>query len=126
MDVVFGGEQDPPPACVEVVGGGRVGVPAVAGELAVGGVEEHLALLLVLADEQDPGGVLRAFEVAVAPPPAQEGVVAAQLVVVLVDPAGAVVLDQEQPRCSLGVAAVDLEDGVGAQQPRVAVREPLG
>jgi len=49
----------------------------------------------------------------VAPPPVEEGVVASELAVVLVDTAGAVVLDEEGSNPVFAVGALDLEDGVG-------------
>src|SRR5215207_7267790 len=84
-------EQDPPSPHVLVAVERHGRVPAMTAQLAVGGGEELLALALVLADEQHVGerGQVRVGRV--ADPPAQKGVVAAQLVVVLVDPARAVV-----------------------------------
>lgn len=95
VGVVLVGKQYPPAAGVDVVGGRGAWVPAVACELAVGGLEEDVALVLVLADEQHPG-LGAAVEIArVAPPPAQKSVIAAELLEVLVDAAGAVVLDEK-------------------------------
>jgi hypothetical protein len=56
-------------------------VPEVAGEFAVGGVEEGFELLFVLADEDDERRDAVVGEWGVAPPPAQEGVVAEELLV---------------------------------------------
>jgi hypothetical protein len=70
----------------------------VAGEFAVGAGEEVVALGVVLADEQNVGRLGAPAEFGVAPPPGEVGVVAAELVVVLVGAAGAVELEQKQPR----------------------------
>ena len=98
VDVTFVAEEDSAAPHVFVLIDGARGVPKVGGELAVGAGEEVVALGIVLADEQDVGCVATGTQVGVAPPPAEEGVVAAELVVVLVGAAGAVVLDQEEPR----------------------------
>jgi hypothetical protein len=105
-------EQDPPSPHVLVAVDRHSRVPAMTGELAVGGGEELLPLGLVLADEQHVGerGQVRVGRV--AGPPAQKGVVAAQLVVVLVDPACAVVLDEQRAQDALRSGS-DLEDRVG-------------
>ena len=76
--------------------GRHIGVPAVSRDLAVGRGEELLPLVLVLADEEHERGLLVVGEGRVAPPAAEEGVVAAELVVVLVDASGAVVLDEQE------------------------------
>ena len=70
-------------------------MPEVGGQLDVRAGEEVVALGSVLADEEDVGCVATGPQVGVAPPPGEEGVVAAELVVVLVDAAGAVVFDQK-------------------------------
>jgi hypothetical protein len=91
---------------------GARGVPEVGGEIAVSAGEEVVALLSVLADEEDVRCFATGSEVGLAPPPSEEGVVAAELVEVLVDAAGAVVLDQKQPR-TLPATMGDLERGIG-------------
>src|SRR5690349_6078993 len=101
-------------------------MPPMPRELAVGGGEEEGALLIVLADEQHEGRGLAIAEGAVVPPPGQEGVVAMELVVVLVETSGAVVLDEDQPTRRLGVIAGDLEDGVRADRAGVVVMQTLG
>ena len=63
----------------------------VAGELGVGGEHEASPVLGVLADEDD----VRAAEVGRAPPDDEQRPVAQELVEVLVDAAGPVVLDKE-------------------------------
>jgi hypothetical protein len=49
------GEQDVLAADVVLLVGAGAGVPVVPGELVVGAVEESLALVAVLADEQHVG-----------------------------------------------------------------------
>src|SRR5829696_10228376 len=73
-------------------------------------------LLVVLADEQHERGVIVVREHRVPPPPAQEGVVAQELAVVLVDSPGAVVLDQVGAAAT--VSALDFQDGVGSYETR--------
>lgn len=119
MGVVFDGEQAVPAADVLVVVGVETGVPAVSGELTIRGGHELLALLFVLADEEDVGRLVAVGVSRVVPPPVQEGVVAAELREVLVDATGAVVLDEE---CADDDVAIDaFENGVGSDQPGVAV-----
>src|SRR5215207_2278057 len=98
VDVAFVAEEDSAAPHVFVLIDGAGGVPEVGGQLAVSAGEEGVALGIVLADEQDVGCVAAGAQVGVAPPPGEEGVVAAELVVVLVGAAGAVVLDQKEPR----------------------------
>ena len=68
-------------------------MPAMTGELVIGGRHERLALVLGLAYEDHERGFVEFGVFRVAPPPVEEGVVASELAVVLVDAAGAVVLD---------------------------------
>src|SRR4029078_160836 len=89
-------EEDASAADVGLLFRRRAGVPAVADELSVGGGEEVTALAFVLADEEHEGRELGVDEGGMAPPRAEEGVVPAELVVVLVDASSAVVLDEEQ------------------------------
>src|SRR5688500_2087599 len=91
-------------------------MPQVSGQFPVGGVEERRSLLVVLADEQHERGVIVVREQRVPPPPAQEGVVAQELAVVLVDSPGAVVLDQVGAAAT--VSALDFQDGVGSYETR--------
>src|SRR5215204_1287338 len=98
VGVAFVAEEDSAAPHVLVLIDGARGVPEVGGELAVSAGEEVVALGSVLADEQDVGCLATGSQVGVAPPPGEEGVVAAELVVVLVGAAGAVILDQEEPR----------------------------
>ena len=115
--VVLDCEQDSSPSDVLVAFGWSGGVPAVPGQLAVAGVEELFALLGVLADEQH---VRRRVGVAVrgvVDPGAEKRVVAAELVVVLVDASGAVVFDEQRPGRAVWPGG-EFEDGVGAKRPR--------
>src|SRR3954447_16507488 len=91
----------------------HAGMPVVALEFVVGGGHELLSLVFVLADEDHEGGLFGVAEACVAPPVVEEGVVAAQLAEVLVDAAGAVVLDEEDPGARLAVVVIDFEHGVG-------------
>ncbi len=54
----------------------------MGGQLALSAREEAVALLIVLANEEDVGCVATGPQVGVAPPPGEKGVVAAELVVV--------------------------------------------
>src|SRR5829696_7442179 len=94
----------------------------MGGQLVVSAGEEVVALLSVLADEEDVGCVATGPHVGVAPPPGEEGVVAAELVEVLVDAAGAVVLDQEEPWVLCTIVG-DLEGGVGDYRPWLRVAQ---
>jgi hypothetical protein len=87
----------------------------------VGGREELLALVWGLADEYDERETCPVCVGRVARPPAQEGVVAAELVEVLVDSARAVVLDED--RSYVAVVAGELEQGVGSQRSGARVIE---
>jgi hypothetical protein len=73
-------------------------VPAVARQFAVGRIEELAALVFVLTDEEHEWRLVGVDRGRVAPPRAEEGVVAAELVEVLIDASSAVVLDEEE-RC---------------------------
>jgi hypothetical protein len=119
VGVAFEGEEDASAADVVVLLGWGAEVPTVARQLAVGGVEELVALVFVLADEEHVRRVV-AISQGVAPPGAEEGVVAAELVVVLVDASCAVVFDEELPAAGLGVA-FDFQDGVGSDRSRAWV-----
>jgi hypothetical protein len=99
-------------------------VPEVAGELAVGGIEEGLEVFFVLADEQDDRRDAVGGEWGMAPPPAQQGVVAEELFVVLVDPSSAVVFDEVEPGAGRGLAG-DFEDGVGSYEACSRVSDAL-
>jgi hypothetical protein len=55
VGVGLAGEQDAAAADVVVLALVGGGVPQVAGEVAVGGGQEFVAVRLVLADEQHPG-----------------------------------------------------------------------
>ena len=114
MRVDFRREEHALAADVLVAIWSNIWVPAVAGEVAIGGLEEEVALLVVLADEQDEGRVLATAERRAPPPPRQEGVVAPELVVVLVETTGAVVLDEDEPARIVGLGARDLHDRVRA------------
>src|SRR4051794_36969569 len=116
MRVALDGEQDSSPPDVLLAISWRGGVPPVPSQLAISGVKEPFALLAVLADKED---VWRRVEVpvrGVLDPRAQKGVVAAELVVVLVDAPSAVVFDEQRPGWAARSRG-ELEDGVGAQQP---------
>jgi hypothetical protein len=65
----------------------------------------------VLANEEDEGRLASFSVFRVAPPPGEVGVVAAELVVVLIGAAGAVVFDEEEPR-ALAAPVGDFEGGV--------------
>jgi hypothetical protein len=60
----------------------------------------------------------------VEPPQAQEGVVGAELLVVLVDAAGAVVFDEDGPH--VAVVAGEFKHRVGSEQPGAGIAEVLG
>src|SRR5919201_6657478 len=66
-------------------------MPYMARELVVGGVEEGVALVLVLADEDHEGRDAVVGQFGVAPPGAEQRVVAEELLEVLVESARAVV-----------------------------------
>jgi len=85
----------------------------VTGELVVGGGQEAVALFFVLADEEHVRRRPLIAGLRAAPPPGEEGVVAAELLQVLVDPTGAVELDQEGP-AALAILPRRLDDGVRA------------
>jgi hypothetical protein len=112
VGIPFVAEKYVPAADVPVLVRGMRGMPVVAGELVVRARQEVVALGIVLADEEDEGRLGSLSEVGVAPPPGEVAVVAAELVVVLVCAAGAVVLDKEEPRM-LGCVVGDFECGVG-------------
>jgi hypothetical protein len=59
------------------------------------------------------------------PPPAQEGVVAAELVEVLVNASSAVVLDEQLPAAGL-IGAFDFQDGVGSDRSCAWVSQVFG
>src|SRR5918999_2720681 len=98
MGVALVAEEDPAAPDIFVLIDRARRVPEVGGELAVSAGEEVVALGVVLADEQHEGWFGAAAELGMAPPPSEVGVVAAELVVVLVGAAGAGVLDQKKPR----------------------------
>src|SRR3954468_11023326 len=98
----------------------------MSGELAIGGGDELCSLLLVLADEQHERRRVAPGEMRVAPPPGEEGVVASKLLVVLVDPACAVVLDEQKARARRVRVASDLEHRVGPDGPWSGVAPALG
>src|SRR4051794_16914265 len=99
------------PTGVFVSAGAVAGVPDVAGELVVGGVEEGVPLLLVLADKDHVRLDALGREVGVSPPRAQEGVVAEELLEVLVYAARPVVFDEERA-AAVGRLALDVDDRV--------------
>jgi hypothetical protein len=123
MGVALVAEEDPAAPYVFVLIDRARRVPEVGGELAVSAGEEVVALGFVLADEEDVRCVATGSQVRVAPPPSEEGVVAAELVVVLVGAAGAVVLDQKEPRALCTVVG-DFEGGVGDYWAWLRVRRP--
>src|SRR5919109_872412 len=82
MVVALVAEEDPAAPHVFVLIDSARGVPEVGGQLAVSAREEVVALLIVLAYEEDVGCVATGPQVGVAPPPREKGVVAAELVVV--------------------------------------------
>ena len=126
VSVALKGEEDATAANVVVLLAWGAWVPAVARQLAVGGIEELAALAFVLADEEHERRLLVVDEGRVAPPRAEEGVVAAELVVILVDASGAVVLDEEQPAADFVALAFELQPGVGAYRACAWVTEPFG
>src|SRR4051794_7406479 len=95
VHVVLDAERDPAPTDVVVLVAPRP--RHVADQLAVRGVDEQEAVISVLAHEDDARRLVEAAEVRVAPPVVQEAVVAAELVVVLVNAARAVELDEVRP-----------------------------
>jgi hypothetical protein len=92
-------------------------------EFTAGDVEEGVALVVVLADEDDVGRVAVLREPSVAPPPAEQGVVAQEFLEVLVDSAGAVVLDQK--RTGSARAARCFDDRIRSNERGRASRMPL-
>src|SRR4051794_24368583 len=116
-------EQDPP--APDVIGALRAcaRVPVVPRQLVIGGAHEELALGLVPADEDDERRVVVERLRQALPPPAEEAVVAAELVEVLVDPVGAVELDEE-PAVALVICALELDDGIGADRALASVAQP--
>lgn len=113
MCVFFDGEEDVFAADVLVCFRARARVPVVSGELVVGPVEEVLALMCVLADEEHVGWSVPVAVRGLLPPVVEEGVVAPELVVVLVEPTGAIELDEHGGRLVEFAVARELEDGVG-------------
>jgi hypothetical protein len=79
MGVALVAEEDPAAPYVFVLIDRARRVPEVGGELAVSAGEEVVALGFVLADEEDVRCVATGSQVRVAPPPSEEGVVAAEL-----------------------------------------------
>jgi hypothetical protein len=79
VDVDLGREQHVLAAWVLVTAGAVACVPYVPGELVIGGVEERVPLVLVLADEDDERLDAMVGERGVAPPRAQQAVVAQEL-----------------------------------------------
>src|SRR4051812_47708739 len=106
-------EQDSSPSDVSVAFGWSGGVPAVPRQFAVAGVQELFALFGVLADEQHVGRRVELAVLGVVDPRAEECVVAAEFVVVLVDASGAVVFDEQRPGWAVWPGG-ELENGVGA------------
>src|SRR5439155_16321929 len=104
----------------------HIGVPAVSGELTVGRGDEVVAMLLVLADEDDERWHAPVREVRPLPPPREEGVVAPELLVVLVETTGAVVLDEQEPSRGSRVFPRDLDNRVGADGTWPWVAETFG
>lgn len=126
MDVEFDGEEDSTaPAGVALA---RCGwVPPVAAEFVVGRLHEELALVLVLADEQHVGGRLIApgtGKARLVMPAGKESVIPAEFVVIFIDAAGAVVLEQDGP-WGRPLWPLDLEYGVRKHGPRDRVSEAL-
>ena len=126
VHVAFEREEHSPAADVLVAVGVDAGVPAMSGKLVVGGGHELLALLAVLAHEDNEGRFAEIGARGVLPPRVEKAVVATELAVVLIDPAGAVVLDQQHVRPWLVACALDLEHGVRAQQPGLRFAQSLG
>lgn len=87
-------------------------VPVETGELPVGGHHEAVVLRFVLANEDHERRLTHVAVLGVAPPPGEEGVVATELLEVLVHPAGAVELDQKGPALRDAILSRRLDDGV--------------
>jgi hypothetical protein len=124
VGVVLEREEDSSPPNVLVAFETGTGMPAVSRELLIGRRHELLALSFGLANEEHERRRWVAGVWGVAPPPAQEGVVAPELLVVLVDAAGAVVLDEDGPL--VAVVAGEFKDRVGPEQSGAGVAEVLG
>jgi hypothetical protein len=112
VGVAFVAEEDVAATDVLVAVRAECGVPVVAGEFVVCAGQEVVVLGVVLADEEDEGWLGAAGDFGVSPPPGEVAVVAAELVVVLVGAAGAVVFDKEESRVLASVVG-DFECGVG-------------
>src|SRR5215207_4470853 len=123
VGVVLEREENPSPANVLVPIEIGAGMPVVSGELLIRRGYELLSLFLDLAHEEHERRRWQVGVWGVAPPPAQEGVVAAELLVVLVDAAGAVVLDEDGPQ--VAVVAGEFKLRVGSEQSGAGVAEVL-
>jgi hypothetical protein len=123
VGVVLDGEEDVLPARELAIVRLGTGMPPLARHFEIRGLEELLTLVCILADEDHERRFLIECAVGQVPPPGQERVVAAELLEVLVDPARAVVLDEEPPRPA---ARSDLDDRVGTDEAWPLVDQPLG
>jgi hypothetical protein len=98
-------------------------MPELARQLTIRDVQEPVTLVFVLADEHDVRPIA-VREARVLPPPAQEGVVAAELLVVLADAPRSVVLDDEHA-AAVAVGSRNLEHRVGTHESGARIAEPF-
>jgi hypothetical protein len=115
VHIGLGGEECSLPPHVEVFLGWSGRVPEPAGQLVVCSVHELLAVIFVLADEDDEGSIAVRVR-RVLPPPAKERVVAPELLEVLVDAPGSVVLDEEHA-AAIAVGPRHLQHRGGTDEP---------
>ena len=121
VHVELAGEQHSLPSHVDHLVRSRGRVPELTRHLAVRGVQEPVALVFVLADEHDERPIA-VREARVLPPPAQEGVVAPELLVVLVHAPRPVELNEDHAT-AVAVGSRHLEDRVGAHEAGARIAE---